>query len=183
MAAKPAIQISDLQENAPMSEITDRAEAISKLREMIQDINVAMLTTAMPDGTLRSRPMMTQQTEFDGDLWFFTGAGSPKIQEIEDDQHVNLSYAAPDDNRYVSVSGRATPVRNRRKAEELWKPMYKAWFPKGLDDSDLSLLKVSVEQAEYWDTSSNTLVHLVGFARAVATGEKYEPGENEKINL
>jgi general stress protein 26 len=166
-----------------MSEITDRTEAVEKLGQLIKDINVAMLTTAMPDGTLRSRPMMTQQTEFDGDLWFFTGASSPKVHEIEDDQHVNLSYAAPDDNRYVSVSGRATVVRDRQKTEELWKPMYKAWFPEGLDDPDLSLLKVDVEQAEYWDTSSNTFVHLVGFAKAVATGERYEPGDNEKINL
>jgi general stress protein 26 len=166
-----------------MSEVANRTEAISKLGEMIKDINVAMLTTAMPEGTLRSRPMVTQQTKFDGDLWFFTGASTPKAHEIEDDQHVNLSYAAPDDNRYVSVSGRATLVRDRQKAEELWKPMYKAWFPGGLDDPDLSLIKVSVEQAEYWDTSSNAFVHLVGFTKAVATGERYEPGDNEKINL
>jgi len=166
-----------------MSGNTDRTEAINKLGELIKDVSVAMLTTALPDGTLRSRPMQTQQTEFDGDLWFFTGASSPKAHEIEDDQHVNLSYAAPDDNRYVSVSGRATVVRDREKAEELWKPMYKAWFPEGLDDPDLSLLKIEVEQAEYWDTSSNTLVHLVGFAKAVATSERYQPGENEKISL
>ena len=68
-----------------MNENTDRSEAIKKLVEMIQGIRVAMLTTAMPDGTLRSRPMATQQTEFDGDLWFFTEASSGKVHEIQDD--------------------------------------------------------------------------------------------------
>jgi general stress protein 26 len=71
-------------------------------------------------------------------------------------------------------------VRDKQKAEELWNPAYKAWFPKGLDDPDLALLKVSATQAEYWDSSSSAVVHLVGFVKALATGERYHPGENER---
>lgn len=166
-----------------MSNQTDHNEDIQKLGAMIKEIKFAMLTTAEPDGTLRSRPMATQATEFDGELWFFTAASAPKVEEIEQDHHVNLSYAAPDKNLYVSVSGKARMIRNRKKAEELWNPAYKAWFPKGLDDPDLALLKVSVTQAEYWDSSSSAVVHLVGFVKALATGERYHPGENEKIDL
>ena len=162
---------------------TDRDEAVKKLGAMIKDIEFAMLTTAEPDGTLRSRPMATQQVEFDGVLWFFTHAHAPKVEEIEREHHVNLSYAKPEDQRYVSVSGLARLVRDRKKAEELWNPAYKAWFPKGLDDPELALLKVNVTQAEYWDSSSSAIVHLVGFVKAVATGQQYKPGDNEKINL
>jgi len=161
----------------------DHNENIRKLGEMIKEIKFAMLTTAEPDGTLRSRPMATQATEFNGELWFFTAASAPKVGEIEQDHHVNLSYAAPDKNLYVSVSGKARMVRDKQKAEELWNPAYKAWFPKGLDDPDLALLKVSATQAEYWDSSSSAVVHLVGFVKALATGERYHPGENEKIDL
>jgi len=166
-----------------MSNQTDQSERIKKLSEMIKDIEIAMLTTAEPDGTLRSRPMATQKFEFDGDLWFFTRASSPKVDEIEQEHRVNVSYAAPDKQRYVSVSGRARLVRDKSKIKELWSPVLKAWFPKGLDDPDLALLKVSVEQAEYWDSPSSTVAHLVGFVKAVATGTTYQPGENEKLNL
>jgi len=161
----------------------DHNENVRKLGEMIKEIKFAMLTTAEPDGTLRSRPMATQATEFDGTLWFFTAASAPKVEEIEQDHHVNLSYAAPDKNLYVSVSGKARMVRDRQKAEELWNPAFKAWFPKGLEDPDLALLKVNVEQAEYWDSSSSAVVHLVGFVKALATGERYHAGENEKMDL
>ena len=75
----------------------ERYDAIQKLGELIKDIRIAMLTTALPNGSLRSRPMATQDTEFDGTLWFFTGVESGKVHEIEDDQHVNLSYAEPSD--------------------------------------------------------------------------------------
>jgi general stress protein 26 len=127
--------------------------------------------------------MATQEAPFDGNLWFFTSAASPKVDEIEDEHHVQLSYASPEDNRYVSVSGRATVVRDRAKAEELWSPAMKAWFPDGLDDPELALLRVHVEAAEYWDSPSSTMVHIVGFVKAVSTGQPYQPGENEKLDF
>ncbi len=166
-----------------MDTSADRNEHIKRLGELIKDIKIAMLTTAEEDGTLRSRPMATQQAEFDGNIWFFTRASTPKVDEVEHNNHVNLSYAQPDDNCYISVSGMAELVRDRAKAEELWNPMYKAWFPQGLNDPDLALLKVSVEQAEYWDSSSSTMVHIAGFVKALITGKPYSGGEHEKLNL
>lgn len=160
-----------------------REESVEKLNELIKEIEFAMLTTVEPDGTLRSRPMATQKAEFDGHLWFFTRASAPKVDEIERERNVNVSYSSPEKQRYVSVSGRATVVRDRKQIEELWSPEMKAWFPQGVTDPDLALLKVSVEQAEYWDSPSSTVAHLIGFVKAIATGTTYQPGENEKINL
>lgn len=166
-----------------MSQNETHQDDIHKLGELIQDIGIAMLTTIDDDGTLRSRPMQTQDDKFEGTLWFLTGASSHKVLEVQHEARVNVSYAAPDKNRYVSVSGTATLVRDQAKIEEFWKPAYKAWFPKGQDDPDVALLKIDVEQAEYWDTPSSTVVHMIGFVKAVATGQSYQPGENEKINL
>jgi general stress protein 26 len=166
-----------------MSENNSREEAVQKLGELIKDVRVAMMTTALPDGSLRSRPMATQENEFDGTLWFFTSVDSGKVHEIEDDTHVNVAYASPKDQVYVSVSGRARINRDRSKIDELWNPMLKAWFPDGKDDPQIALLQVEVENAEYWDAPSSAVVHLVGFIKAVATGERYDPGENEKVSL
>lgn len=155
---------------------------IKKLRELIKDIKYAMLTTIEDDGSLRSRPMATLQTEFDGDLWFFTSADAPKVHEVEQHQQVNLSYAEPDKQKYVSVSGTAQLVRDRAKMEELWNPLFKAWFTQGLDDPNLALLKVSVDKAEYWDSPSSQVVRLVGFLKSIATGSPIgNLGEHEKI--
>jgi general stress protein 26 len=151
-----------------MAQTSDRQESIAKLNELIKDIEVAMLTTYEQDGSLHSRPMATQKIEFDGVLWFFTRASSHKVQEVERDHHVNVAYSAADKQRFVSVSGMARLVKDRQKMEELWNPAYKAWFPDGLDDSDLALLKVTVEHAEYWDSPSSFVAHALGFAKARA---------------
>lgn len=159
-----------------------RSEAIGKLKELLEGIDFCMLTT-LDGGHLRSRPMSTQQVEFDGDLWFFTSDQTHKVEEIEKDSRVNVAYSQPDENRYVSVSGTAEVVKDRAKIEELWNPIHKAWFPEGLDDPTLCLLKVSVEQAEYWDSPSSKIVQIYGFVKALATGTEASYGENEKISL
>ena len=157
-------------------------EELEKLKSIIKDVEVAMLTTN-DGGVLRSRPMQTQQAEFDGDLWFFTSSNTHKAEEIEKDNRVNVSYAAPEDNSYVSISGTAEIVTDKAKMEELWSPILKAWFPKGLYEPDIILLKVNANQAEYWDSASSSLVQAFGLLKSLVTGERADGGEHAQISL
>jgi general stress protein 26 len=159
--------------------VDSRKDAIEKLGSLIKDIKFAMLTTVHEDGSLHSRPMATQQQEFDGNLWFFTKADSSKVEDARRERHVNVSYAEPEDQKYLSVSGTAEIVRDREKMEELWNPIYKAWFPKALEDPEIALLKVKVEGAEYWDTPSGKMVQLIGYVKAMVTGEPYKASKDE----
>lgn len=134
---------------------------MKKLAAMIRGIKIAMLTTLSADGTLHSRPMATQDVEFDGTLWFFTAAGSAKMSEIRQYPQVSVSYASADDHRYVSLSGRASLIQDAEKMKELWSPVYRAWFPQGLDDPELALMRVDVDKAEYWDMLSAAMVDLL----------------------
>jgi general stress protein 26 len=157
-------------------------ENVRKLREMIEGIEFAMLTTAEVDGSLRSRPMLTLDVEFDGDLYFFTRVSAPKVDEVERDRHVSVSYVASEGQRYVSMSGLARLLRDRTKMEEFWAPKLKAWFPDGLKDPELGLLWISVTQAEYWEGLSGTLVNMAG-VKAMAAGMAFGDSENEKLEL
>jgi general stress protein 26 len=128
------------------------------LSTLIDGIKVAMLTTIGPDGSLRSRPMATLPGEFDGTLWFFTNIDSPKVDEVQLEEHVNVSYDDSDDHRYLSISGRATLSQERQQLEELWNPILLTWFPLGLDDPQLALLRVEADSWEYWDCQVATMV-------------------------
>ncbi len=155
---------------------------LEKLKSIIKDVEVAMLTTN-DGGVLRSRPMQTQQAEFDGDLWFFTSSKTHKAEEIKKDNRVNVSYSAPADNSYVSISGTAEIVTDKAKMEELWSPILKAWFPKGLEEPDIILLKINTDQAEYWDSASSSLVQAFGLLKSLVTGERADGGEHAQISL
>ena len=159
-------------------------EALEKLQKLIANVRVAMLTTVASDGSLRSRPMVTQDPNvaFDGVLWFFTEASSDKVREIQAKPEVNLSYSSGQ-NTYVSVSGRAELVRDRTKMEELWNPTVEAWFPEKLEDPDIALLRVTVEKAEYWDAPNSKIVQTLAFTKAILTGQRFEGGEHAKVSL
>lgn len=92
----------------------DRETSIAKLKELTEGIDFCMLTT-IDSGHLRSRPMSTQQADFDGDLWFFTSDDTHKVQEIEKDNRVCVAYSKPSDSTYVSVNGRASVVKDPAK--------------------------------------------------------------------
>ena len=160
------------------------AKTVAKFTELIDDIRFAMLTTQAADGTLRSRPMATLKCDFDGDLWFFTDDDAPKVDEITQEHHVCVSYAEPAKQKYVSVSGLATLVHDKKRMQELWTPAAKAWFPRGVDDPHLGLLRVRVQNIEYWDSPNSKVVQLYGFVKAVATGERLKhAGDHKKIEL
>lgn len=161
---------------------TTKQAKIEKVRDLIKGIKIAMLTTVnSSDGSLHSRPMGTQEVEFDGDLWFFTRSDSQKVDEIKTDQSVNVSYAH--EPRYVSISGKAQIVNDKAKMKELWSPIYKVWFPDGLDDPTLRLLKVSVQKVEYWDTPGGLVQTVIGFAEGLINKDSSKMGENATITL
>lgn len=161
------------------------AETTRKLSALIKDIGVAMLTTVSPDGGLRSRPMATQGRGLEnGEIWFFTGDNSGKVHEIEAEHEVNLVYAEPKEQRYVSLSGRATVLRDPERARKLWSPEVKAWFPAGPDDPHLALLRVRVHSAEYWDAPSGKMASLIALAKQKVSGASVgEIGEHQKVSL
>ncbi len=159
------------------------SDEIQHFAILIKGIRIAMLTTVRSDGSLRSRPMAAQEAEFDGTLWFFTRAVSPKVGEVEEEGQVNVSYADSEDRRYISISGRATLVLDRQKVEALWNPGLVAWFPEGLADPQLALLRVDTENGAYWDAQSGGMVLTGGVPKAAPPEVVYEPGEHQRVDL
>ena len=141
-------------------------DPVAKLNELIKEIDFAMLTTIRSDGSLHSCPMATQDVDADGVIWFFSHAKTEKVEAIRTDPRVNLAYSDADSQRYVSISGRCELVRDHVKAKQLWRPVYGTWFPKGIEDPNLILLKVQVQEADYWHTDESRMVKLPGFAKA-----------------
>ena len=156
---------------------------LNKVQEIIDSIEVGMLTTMQDDGDHKSRPMQTQKLDADGNLWFLTSRSSHKTEELLKHPGVNVAYADTDSQSYVSVVGKASIVDDPAIKKELWNPIAKAWFPKGLEDPDLTVLKVNIKSAEYWDSSSSTMVQAYHIAKALITGEQNDEGEHGEVKM
>ena len=131
-----------------------------QFRDLVKDIPFAMFTTVTAGGGLRSRPMVATENAFDGNLWFFTRAPSAVAQEIAGSPMVNVSYVSAPEDRFVSVSGTASVVRDVERASRMWSPAYNQWFAGGASDPDLSLIRIDVARIEFWDRKAGRMREL-----------------------
>lgn len=162
----------------------DYNQNVEKLVEMMKGVRVCMLITKEKDSeNLSGRPMNISKIDNDGTVWFFTKASSPKTEEIEESKNVSIAIVNESSNNYLMIHGSATLVNDKTKMKELWSSILKAWFPLGLDDPDMSLIKVIPKEVNYWDSSSSKMVVLFNILKAIVSGKEYEEGEHGKIIL
>jgi len=167
----------------PATTTTD-TDAEQHLWPLIKSIKFALFTTRQGNGDLHSRPMTTQnKTMPDDKLWFFMSARGDTAQELAQQPQVNIGYADPGKDIYVSVSGSAQVVDDKSQREALWTKFAQAWFPGGVDDPDLALVRVTVSHAHYWNVGENKLTQLLVMAKAVFSGEKPMLGESGEVVL
>jgi len=154
---------------------------IQRLAALTESIGVAMLVTRTREGKLVSRPV--QQAGFDGALWFFTSAASHKAVEIRAHPQVNLAYADASGNTFVSISGTARARRERSRIDSMWREPMRAFFPGGKDDPDITLIRVQVDSAEYWDGPGMLVGKALHFLLATATQDPDLLGDNQTLQI
>jgi general stress protein 26 len=149
-------------------------EAAKKIRELAED-KVCMFCT-YEDYKMISRPMATSGIDDNGTLWFFSKKGSDKNDQLEDNQQVDLIYMDTGKQHYLVLNGCAEIVFNKAKAREIWSPLIKAWFEKGIDDPELTMIKVTPSEGHYWDTKNGKLISMLKIAVAAVTGKEMDGG-------
>ena len=166
-----------------MNDTKDKRELLWKL---IKNIKFAMFTTRHGNGHLHARPMTTQNKglEADESLWFFMSKAGDPVADLKTDPIVNVVYADPSEDTYVSVSGTAAIIEDAAKKQQLWSKMAQAWFPGGAADPDLALVQVQIVHANYWDVKDSKLVQLYEMAKAVVTGKPpADLGEHGEVRM
>jgi general stress protein 26 len=160
----------------------EHEEQLKKFKDLAEDIRVCMMITKTAEGKLNARPMSNAKVDEDGSIWFFTNEYSGKVEEISHKNEIFLSYSSPSKNSYLSFNAKATLSDDKEKIKELWSPAMKAWFPEGVDDPKILLIKADPEEAEYWDSSSSKAVILFSMIKAAVTG-KYTEGDHGTLKV
>ena len=163
-------------------------QELEKLYSHIADIEIAMMTTRRADGHLQSRAMATQKRALGADLWFVTLDTAPKLRDLDNDPHVNLSYYKDRTREWVSVSGVASVTKDRAKIHELYAPDWKMWFPKEgdprhgtQDDPRMVLIGVDVHAAVFLEVNKPQPVVLFEVVKGWLTGATPDLGEVHTI--
>lgn len=172
-----------------MTTDTNTDTTLTKFYELIDEIQIAMMTTRRANGHLRSRAMATQKPAAGADLWFVTRRDCSKLAEIAGDPHVNLSYFKSSNTEWISVSGMAVVSDDRAKIHELYESDWAMWFGKDgdprdgtADDSRIVLIGVTVHAAEFLAIDASRPVLLYELAKGWLTGDEPELGQMHSLN-
>ena len=158
----------------------DNAANVDRAWDLMKKIGFAMLVTRDSD-KLRARPMSAYiQRELNA-VFFLTDARRHKDEEIARDPSVNLSFADPSSQKYVSVTGTAAVSNDRAKIKELFSTPAKAWWD-GADDPNIRILRFTPDDAEFWD-SPGTVISYVKMAAAAVSDTRPDIGENRKVSM
>jgi general stress protein 26 len=143
-----------------------------------------MLTHRHPGGMLHAHPLTTQnQSLEDAVLYFFVSKKTELGRRLQQDGNVNVSYADPAKDSYVSIAGQARIGNDASTKERLFNAMAKAWFPGGPSDPDLELVEVQIHHAEYWDVKQSKVTQLYKIAKAAVSGEPPQMGEHRTVEF
>lgn len=166
-----------------------KTEKIKELYALIDDIEIAMMTTRNHDGSLVTRPMATQAKTDGVDLWFVTNINAPKVAEIKADPNISLAYYSAQTKEWVSISATATITQDRQRIHELYSPDWKVWFKDeggerdgGPDDPRLCLILVDVQSAHYFKSDISRPRALFEVAKAFITNERPDVGRQERLS-
>ena len=147
---------------------TSRSTVIANLAELVANNETALLVTCGSDHVIRSRPMLNVNERFEGELYFLTHSGDDLVRAIKDNPRTNVSIAEP--ASYASITGSAEVKSNMKKAELLWNERCTQWFGMEKPSDKIVVIKIDVEDAEYWDQNQSLGYRFAGLFQTLTGG-------------
>ena len=147
------------------------SRAVEQIREVVKKSASCFFCTAVSRGSGAARPMSVQEVDDDGNLWFLSAADSHTNLELAENPAVRLFFQGSEHAGFLTLTGRATVSRDKRRIEELWEPVLKTWFTEGEDDPRITVIKVEPEGGYYWDNKHGSIVAGIKMLVGAAIGK------------
>lgn len=159
-----------------------KEEAKSKIKELAENIDFAMMETHLTAKQTHIIPMSTKEVDEDGNIWFLSNKNSEHNGYIRADNSIQLIYSKPSNMEFLTIFGNAFISTERPVLEKYYGKSDDAWFD-GIDDPNLTAIKVMPKDAHYWDSKNGKLVSLLKMGMGAITGEKQELGEQGDLKI
>lgn len=156
---------------------------MKKRKELGEGIDFAMMQTNLMVTPSHSIPMGTKEVDEEGFIWFLNNKNSmTHNRHLISDKSIQSMYSKPSAMEFMTVYGHAFITTDRAVLEPFYRKSEDTWF-KGMDDPNLTAIKVVPEDAHYWETKNGKLVRLVKLGVGVLTGKTQDLGEEGDLEI
>ncbi len=164
------------------TEKLNKEESRKKLRQLVEDIKIAMMITGFNRKPISAVPMTSKKVDQEGNIWFLSLRNSDHNNDLLKNNDVQLLYSEPSDMEYLSVYGEAEITTQKSILDDLYNKADDNYF-EGKNDPNLTAIKIKPQEAYYWDTKTNKYVTLLKMGVGAVTGNEQDIGEKGKLNL
>jgi general stress protein 26 len=157
-------------------------EAIDKLKELVDTIDIGMLCT-YPSGSkfVHAIPMSRQEVDDQGAIWFLFSSASETFKNLHEHPELSIFYSDIKGYNFLSINGVGTISRDQERIDNYWNKFMDAWFEKGKEDPQVRILKVVPTEAHYWDNATSKLVTFFKVAASALSGAKLDIGREGEL--
>lgn len=158
-------------------------EAIEKLKELVNKIDIGMVCSYPATGTyVHAVPMSRQEVDEQGNIWYLFSAESEMYKNLQASDKVSVLFSHVGDYNFLSINGVTEISSDKARIEKYWNKFVEVWFEKGKEDPNIRVLKVKVADAHYWDNKTNKLVTFFKLATSALTGQTLDIGREGALN-
>ena len=166
------------------TENLDHRNAIDKLKDMVDKIDIGMMCTNTSDVShLHAVPMSRQEVDDEGNLWFLFSSESETYTNLQKSNQISVLYSDISNYNFLSINGVAEVSQDKSRIDKYWNKMIEGWFEKGKEDPRIRILKVIPSEGHYWDNKSNKLVTFLKVAVSAVSGQKLDIGREGDLNI
>lgn len=158
-------------------------DAVKKLQNMAKEVKVCMFCTYDSTNRLQTAPMSTNKVDEEGNIWFISDKNSQRNTDLAGNDTTDLIFGDPAKENYISVHGSSEVLYDKEIIKDLWNPIVKTWFQGGVDDPNISVIKVTPDDAYYWDTKHGKMVSFIKIIAGAVTGKTMDDGVEGKLSL
>lgn len=134
-------------------------ELEAKFWKALQSDRTMMLgLDGVEDG--HARPMTAQVDGHHGPIWFFTGHDNAIVRKLGSGDRAIATFTSKGHDLYATLHGALSIDTDRAVIYRLWNSQIAAWYPKGRDDPNLTLLRLDPENAEIWLDASSIMAGI-----------------------
>ncbi|RAH99441.1 general stress protein [Acuticoccus sediminis] len=141
--------------------MTDAQTLKDKFWETLDHSRFVMLGLNGVDET-HSQPMTAQ---FDDDLpnriYFYTNRQNRLVQSLSATHAGVINFSAKGHDLFACIHGTLSIDNDPAVIDRFWSPAVGAWFDKGREDPDLTLLRFDLGPAQIWKAGTGEFLHYM----------------------
>src|SRR5690554_6206136 len=96
-------------------------EALDKLKELVDQIDIGMLGTYPQDSAyIHAVPMSRQEVDEEGNIWFLFSSESDTYQYLQDTSKLSLLYSDVRNYSFLSINGTGEISQDKERIDKYW---------------------------------------------------------------